>query len=265
MYGKTFQSLWLGSMRGKPELQLVFIYMFCNCDRDGVIDCIPQVIADATGLEDKQVVDAICELESADPDSRTAENEGRRIEQIDANRTWGWRIINHAKYLREGSEEHRKEKSAERQKRHRERNAPVTHSNAPVTPVSISVSSSESGKEGDCKGETEYVPSWRDSLELYLAMCRDEYSKLLKDSSFIAQQEKYHPNVNIRLSLEKALNNFWATEAGWLHKKKSKAKEINWRLTFTNAIDMNRVFNPNLNRPKTQAELNGGGTGKVVL
>lgn len=177
MYGKTFQSLWLGSMRGKPELQLVFIYMFCNCDRDGVIDCIPQVIADATGLEDKQVVDAICELESADPDSRTAENEGRRIEQIDANRTWGWRIINHAKYLREGSEEHRKEKSAERQKRHRERNAPVTHSNAPVTPVSISVSSSVSDKEGDYQGETKSAKEPYGEFKNIL-LAKQEYDKL---------------------------------------------------------------------------------------
>lgn len=145
MYGKTFQSLWRGSMRGKPMIQLVFIYMFCNCDQDGVYDCVPEDIADATGLDIKTVLDALIELESPDPDSRTEGNEGRRIIQLYPHRTWGWRIPNHAEYRKRGSEEHRKEKAAERQKRFR--NASVTHSNASVTPAPVSVSTSVSASD----------------------------------------------------------------------------------------------------------------------
>jgi hypothetical protein len=73
---------------------------------------------------------------------------------MDVHRTWGWIIPNHAKYLYEGSQAHKKEMAAIRQKRFRIRNATVTHSNATVTPASISISSSESlSQEGGCKGE----------------------------------------------------------------------------------------------------------------
>lgn len=144
MYGKTFQKLWRGSMRGKAMLQLVFIYMFCNCDRDGVYDCVPEEIADATGLDMPTVLSAIKDLESPDPDTRTPGNEGRRIIRLYDHRTWGWKIPNHEMYRRMGTEEHRKELAAERQRRFR--NATVTHSNATVTmsPVSVCVSDTSS-------------------------------------------------------------------------------------------------------------------------
>ena len=58
----------------------------------------------------------------------------------------------------------------------------------------------------------------------------------------LAHLEKHYPGVNIKLSLEKACTNFWATDAGWKHKKKSRAKEIDMRMTLINAIDKNKVY-----------------------
>ena len=46
------------------------------------------------------------------------------------------------------------------------------------------------------------------------------------------------------MSLEKSINNFWGTEAGWKHKKKSRAKEIDMISTLINNLDKNKVYKP---------------------
>ena len=88
------------------------------------------------------------------------------------------------------------------------------------------------------------VISWRDDFEIYKNELREAYDKLTQDPKFIEKQEKYHPNVDIHLSIEKACVNFWATEAEWNNKKKKRTKEINWTSTLTKAIDMNKVYKP---------------------
>ena len=96
--------------------------------------------------------------------------------------------------------------------------------------------------------------SWKNDFKVYLKGLRIAYQKLIKDPEFIKTQEKFHPNVDIKLSLEKACTNFWATEAGWMHKKKKRSKEINWQTTLTNAIDMNKVYKPRESEVATSKE-----------
>jgi hypothetical protein len=76
-----------------------------------------------------------------DPDSRTPDHEGRRIEAIDG----GWMLLNHGKFREIISLDQRREKAAERQRRfkahQRKSNAQVTlgnAGNAQVTPVTTS-------------------------------------------------------------------------------------------------------------------------------
>lgn len=89
--------------------------------------------------------------------------------------------------------------------------------------------------------------TWRDNFEIYLTELRMAYKTLRKDDAWISTQQRFYPNMNILLSLEKACVNFWATEAGWHHKKKQKSKTIDWRRTLTNAISQpqNKVYNDN--------------------
>lgn len=125
------------------EGRLVWITLLAMADRDG------EVHASVPGLADRARVDrlycdqALAMLMAPDPDSRTPDHEGRRIEKIDG----GWRLINHAKYREKMDAEELKAKAAERQRRHRERkraSRDVTQSNAghalsrDVTPVTTS-------------------------------------------------------------------------------------------------------------------------------
>lgn len=102
-YGKTFSSLWEGSLRGDSVAQLVFIYMFSNCDASGIFDVHPRAIADATGLSLNVVWKAVRRLELNDDQSRSPEMNGRRIVRIDEHREWGWQVVNYEKYRQQRS------------------------------------------------------------------------------------------------------------------------------------------------------------------
>ena len=66
--------------------------------RKGVVDVPLDTLANAARMPLRDAKEAIQVLSSPDPESRSVESEGRRIELLDAHRTWGWRIINWDKY-----------------------------------------------------------------------------------------------------------------------------------------------------------------------
>lgn len=87
---------------------------------------------------------------------------------------------------------------------------------------------------------------WRKEYKIYKKNCLDAYNNLLDDPDWICEQQKYNPNIDIKLTLEKALNNYWLTEEAWNKKRKQKIKSINWKSTFANALTnkLNRVYLP---------------------
>lgn len=93
-------------------------------------------------------------------------------------------------------------------------------------------------------GEKEINKDWKTDFNIYLDSLREAYVSILEDQEWIAKQERYHPNLNIPLSVEKACTGYWSTEAGWKKKKWSKIQTIDWKQTLTNALDlrMNQVY-----------------------
>jgi len=92
--------------------------------------------------------------------------------------------------------------------------------------------------------DTKKVRTWRTDFWTYLKSEILAYKEITADQEFIKEQSELNPNVDILLSLKKAHLNFWGKPAGWNYKKNKKAATINWRLTFTNAIDINKVYKP---------------------
>lgn len=119
MYGKIFASLYKGTMRGQSNAILVFTYMLATCDIAGIVDTHFSAIASDTGLTDDQVRKACEWLEKPDPDSRSPDEGGRRIVRVDDHRTWGWRIVNYAKYRAMRNEDDRREQNRQAQARRR--------------------------------------------------------------------------------------------------------------------------------------------------
>lgn len=119
MYAKIFASLFGGSMRGQSDVILVFVNMLATCDADGTVDKTQRVIADETGLPLERVQTALAVLESPDPDSRTPDLEGRRIVRLEEHRSWGWSIVNYAKYRAMRDDESRREQVREAVRKYR--------------------------------------------------------------------------------------------------------------------------------------------------
>ena len=69
--------------------------MLAHCDKAGVCDMHPRAIAEEVGLTVEQVRAALDELEAPDIESRTPDEEGRRIIRLDEHRSWGWRVVNY--------------------------------------------------------------------------------------------------------------------------------------------------------------------------
>lgn len=86
--------------------------------------------------------------------------------------------------------------------------------------------------------------TWRDSFDVYLQDCRAAWKRWMNDGEWVEERRRFNPGVDIRLTLEKACKEFWATEAGWLHKKKGRGKTIDWKRIFEYAISQktNRVY-----------------------
>jgi hypothetical protein len=66
---------------------------------------------------------AIAVLEAPDAESRSREHDGARIVRVSTERTWGWIIVNYAKYRAIRDEESRREQNAEAVRRHRAKKA----------------------------------------------------------------------------------------------------------------------------------------------
>jgi uncharacterized protein YdaU (DUF1376 family) len=98
---------------------------------------------------------------------------------------------------------------------------------------------------GDATTQEE-ATSWRTSFEVYKSEHDQSVYVLLRDADWVAEKERFHPGLDIYKSVEKAAKEFWATEAGWQHKKAKRSNQCNWRRTYDAAISMkgNQVWKP---------------------
>ncbi len=119
MYGKLFQSLYQGTMRGQADLILVFSNLLAFKDRDQFVDKHPRCIAEEVGIPEDRVRAALLQLEAPDVESRTEDHGGRRLLRMDEHRNWGWFIVNGEKYDKIKNEEERREQWRVGQQRHR--------------------------------------------------------------------------------------------------------------------------------------------------
>lgn len=116
------------------ETRIVWIAMLAMTDRKG------RVWGSIPGLANRARVSvdgcrkAIHTFLSPDPDSRTKEEEGRRIREIDG----GWQLINYLKYREIRDQESVREQTAKRVAAHRKRN---------VTPVTLGNTNAEAEAE----------------------------------------------------------------------------------------------------------------------
>jgi len=117
-YTKLFESIlestvWLES----PPVKVVWITLLAMADRDGCVEASVPGLAKRAGVERPYCEQALAKFLSPDPDSRTPDHEGRRLEAIPG----GWRLLNYETYRERATKEEATNKATERQRRKRER------------------------------------------------------------------------------------------------------------------------------------------------
>ena len=115
-YTKLFGSILASTVWELPvPTKVVWITMLAMADRHGEVQASVPGLAKLAGVSIPECEAALQCFLSPDPYSRTKDDNGRRIREIDG----GWHLINHRKYTQLLSDEDRRERDAERQRRHR--------------------------------------------------------------------------------------------------------------------------------------------------
>lgn len=125
MYGKIFSSMFDGTLATKGPWQalVTFQQMIVLADQDGVVDMTAGAISRRTSIPLEIIEIGLSELSLPDPESRSVEEEGRRIVPLAEHRKWGWQIVNYAKFAAIRSAEERREYMRKAQAEHRARKA----------------------------------------------------------------------------------------------------------------------------------------------
>lgn len=121
MYGKHFASMYSGSMVGAGAIVFaVWGYVIANARPDAdvgtQVELNPKLLASILGEQVGAVQGAIEKLCAPDPDSRSKEEEGRRLVRLGQ---FDYRVVNGAKYRQIRDEEQRRQANREYQRKHR--------------------------------------------------------------------------------------------------------------------------------------------------
>lgn len=158
MYGKVFDSIYDGTLYGHWEAIVTMQQLIVLASPDGVVDMTPQAIAARTSIPLEIIFKGLKVLAEPDPYTRTPGEEGRRIVLIDAHRPWGWRLVNHGKYMRLRNMEQKRQADRARIADKRKKNNDVAIESQSVANVAHSDSDSDLNKD---KGkEVALLPGW---------------------------------------------------------------------------------------------------------
>lgn len=92
------------------DTRIVWITMLAMADKNGEVQASVPGLARVAGVQTESCREALAKFLSPDPDSRTKDDDGKRIEPIEG----GWRLLNHRKYREMCSREEQKASEAKR-------------------------------------------------------------------------------------------------------------------------------------------------------
>jgi hypothetical protein len=133
----------------EDHTRIAWIAMLALADKNGEVSGSIPGLASIARIPVDSCRAAIAKLLAPDPDSRTKDDEGRRIQEIDG----GWLLLNHSKYRELASDDERKRKAAERQQRARDK-----AKRNPVTPSSRQIPHADADAESISKEKNTEPP-----------------------------------------------------------------------------------------------------------
>lgn len=117
-YTKLFNSILASTIwRADNNTRIVWITMLAMADKYGIVEGSVPGLADFARVPVEACRMALNELQQPDEDSRSKEQEGRRIEAVEG----GWRLINHPKYRAKMNADERREYLRIKQREYRQK------------------------------------------------------------------------------------------------------------------------------------------------
>lgn len=142
----TSSSIW----NEDDKTRIVWVTMLALCDPDGVVRASVGGLAHTARVCREDCEKAIHVLESPDPDSRSPEFEGRRIERVNG----GFRLLNYGKYREARSDDERREYMREYMQNYRKRgvnNRKQSKPNVSRSKPPLAQAEAEEKAEGEAK------------------------------------------------------------------------------------------------------------------
>lgn len=94
-FAKIYRCLWDGTLGQEGDAWPMLVFLCTHANHRGIVEMAPRAIAARCGWTEERVRAGLAKLEEPDPQSRTPDEDGRRIVRLDPRREWGWRIVNY--------------------------------------------------------------------------------------------------------------------------------------------------------------------------
>jgi hypothetical protein len=160
VYGKVFGSIYDGTLYGHWEAIVTMQQMIVLADPNGVVDMTVAAISARTSIPKKIIEKGIGFLEEPDPFSRTPGEDGRRIVLMDEHRPWGWRLVNHWKYMKLRNMEQKREADRVRMSEKRNEISNVAIGSQSVANVAHKDIDKDIDKDKNNNGRAVALPDW---------------------------------------------------------------------------------------------------------
>lgn len=147
-YVKLDTGILLSSIWSEPsDVRVVWITLLAMADQNGMVAASATGVAKMAGLPLGVVTEALELFQSPDPNSRTPDDDGRRLARVDG----GYVLLNHAKYREAQDKDARREQVREAVRRHREKscNQPVISGNQSNPLRSDQINSTQTQRQTD--------------------------------------------------------------------------------------------------------------------
>lgn len=176
-YTKLFSSIITSTIWTEDDrTRIIWITMLALADKNGEVQASIPGLAQISGTDTPSVETALAKFLAPDEYSRTPDDQGRRVEPIPG----GWLILNHGKYRQMATDEDRKEKAAERQKRFRDRqkrNASVTPPLRQIPQAEAEAEAKKSIEEAKASSQGATAPVWDELWRISPPLARKRSSK----------------------------------------------------------------------------------------
>jgi hypothetical protein len=216
LYARVFTQILDSSLAEDWQARHVFEDLLKLAD-GGIVEMTRQAISRRTNVPMEVINRAIDVLESPDPASRDAAEDGRRLVRLDEHRDWGWRIVNWDKYDAIRSAQDQRAKTAKRTREWRERQK------VSPAPLPKAKTKTEADTEAEARSQERHTPSQGVTNSKRLAGARP--ASKVSDDEWLASLKKDKAYQGIDVGREHAKMLRWCEVK---HKSPSRQRFVNW-------------------------------------